>query len=326
MDSNHRRRKSTDLQSVAFDRSATPPVVRDKESFSTLKTVLRVNNLIFRELSTPFYAFIKYYPLKIKIIRIFKVKKMENRKKKNENNGGVLLYGKHATISAIANPRRKINKILCTADNFAQVREVCRKNQREEGLIEISERRDIEKMLPPQAVHQGMAVLCSKLEDFSLEEICDALQDKTKATVMILDQVTDPQNVGTIIRSCVAFGCDALIMQDRNSPQETGAVAKAAVGMMEFLPIVRVTNLSRAIEKLKNCGFWVVGMDGYATQYIDSLDKNSKLAIVMGSEGKGMRRLVEETCDIAVKIPMSEKVESLNVATAASIILYELYR
>lgn len=248
---------------------------------------------------------------------------MNNRKTENNNNN-VILYGKHAVLAAIANPRRKISKIVCTKENFSLIREVCAKNKIEESIIRTVERKDIDKMFQKDAVHQGMAVFCSKSEECSLEEICDNLQHKQKATVMILDQVTDPQNVGTIIRSCVAFGCDALVMQDRNSPQETGAVAKAAVGTMELLPIVRVTNLSRAIEKLKDCGFWIVGMDGYATQFIDSLDKNTKLAVVMGSEGKGMRRLVEEACDISVKIPMSDNVESLNVATAASIVLYEL--
>ena len=251
---------------------------------------------------------------------------MENKKKKSVNNAEVLLYGRHAVMSVIANPHRKISKIVCTEDNFPLIQEICRKNGIDECKINVVERKEIDRILPREAVHQGIAVFCSKLQEYTLEEICDNLQDKSKATIMILDQVTDPQNVGTIIRSCVAFGCDALVMQDRNSPQETGAIAKAAVGTMELLPIVRVTNLSRAIEKLQKNGFWIVGMDGYATQYIDSLDKNSKLAIVMGSEGKGLRRLVEEACDIAVKIPMADAVESLNVATAASIVLYELYK
>ena len=237
-----------------------------------------------------------------------------------------MLYGKHAVVAAINNPRRNVRKILCVAENAPYIREICRKNTAGENIIQICERKEIDKLLPKDAVHQGIVAFCSKLEDYTLEEMCNNLTAENKATVMILDQVTDPQNIGTIIRSCVAFGCDALIMQDRNSPQETGAIAKAAVGTMESLPIIRVTNLSRAIEKLKDCGFWVVGMDGYASKYIDSLDKNSKLAIVMGSEGKGIRRLVEESCDIAVKIPMADKVESLNVATAASIVLYELYK
>ena len=144
-----------------------------------------------------------------------------------------------------------------------------------------------------------------------------------KCHILILDQVTDPQNIGAIIRSAVAFNTLALIMQDKNSPIENGAMAKASAGMIEHLPIARVTNLSRAIEKLKNAGFWTVGMDGYAKTTIDKLQKPLKTAIIMGSEGKGMRRLVEENCDISVKLPMSPLTESLNVATAAAIALYE---
>ena len=143
-------------------------------------------------------------------------------------------------------------------------------------------------------------------------------------TVLILDQVTDPQNIGAIIRSAVAFNTLALILQDKNSPLENGAMDKAAAGMIEHLPIVRVTNLSRAIEQLKDAGFWTVGMDGYAQTTIDKLNKSGKTAIIMGSEGKGMRRLVEESCDISVKLPISPMTESLNVSTAAAIALYEI--
>ena len=142
--------------------------------------------------------------------------------------------------------------------------------------------------------------------------------------VLFLDQVTDPQNIGAIIRSCVAFDTLALIMQDKNSPAESGAMAKASAGMIEHLPLCHVTNLSRAIQQLKTAGFWTVGMDGYAKNTIDKIEKSGKTAIIMGSEGKGMRRLVEEACDITVKLPISPKVESLNVSTAAAIALYEI--
>jgi 23S rRNA (guanosine2251-2'-O)-methyltransferase len=173
-------------------------------------------------------------------------------------------------------------------------------------------------------VHQGIVVVALKLDDFNIGELSDMLKDKDDCHVLILDQVTDPQNVGAIIRSSVAFDTTALIMQDKNSPLESGAMDKAAAGMIEHLPIVRVTNLSRAIERLKKEGFWIVGMDGYAKMMISELKKGGKIAIVMGSEGKGMRHLIEENCDIAVKLPISEKTESLNVATAAAIALYEI--
>ena len=148
--------------------------------------------------------------------------------------------------------------------------------------------------------------------------------DKPNCHLLILDQVTDPQNIGAVIRSCVAFDTLALIMQDKNAPTETGAMAKAAAGTIEYLPICRVTNLSRAVNRLKEAGFWTVGMDGYAQTTIDKINKNGKIAIIMGSEGKGMRRLVEESCDITVRLPISARVESLNVSTAAAIALYEV--
>ncbi len=240
---------------------------------------------------------------------------------KKENFGSQkqhVLYGRHAVLAALANPKRKISKLLCTKENFEDVAAFDRVRP------QIVEKKEIDKLLPAEAVHQGLALYCSRLENASLEEIIEIADGKEKCHVLILDQVTDPQNVGAIIRSAVAFNTVALIVQDKNSPLESGAMAKASAGMIEYLPIVRVTNISRAIEKLKDAGFWAVGMDGYATTTIDKLNKNGKTAFVMGSEGKGMRRLVEENCDISVKLPMSEKAESLNVATAAAIALYEI--
>ena len=154
--------------------------------------------------------------------------------------------------------------------------------------------------------------------------MCFKTEDDVRCNVLILDQVTDPQNIGAIIRSCAAFGTKAVIVQDKNSPQESGSMAKAAAGTMELVPVVRVTNLARAIETLKKHNFWIVGMDGYAKDNVDKIDKNAKLGVVMGSEGSGMRRLIEESCDITVRLPINPKVESLNVSTAAAVVLYEL--
>lgn len=229
-----------------------------------------------------------------------------------------ILYGRHAVLCALANPKRKINKILCIKENVEEIRKVTK------IVPQVVEKKEIDKLFSADAVHQGFALFCNRLEDYTLEEVIDMAKEKEKCHILILDQVTDPQNVGAIIRSAVAFNTLALIIQDKNSPQESGAMVKAAAGMIEYLPVVRVTNLSRAIEKLKDEGFWTVGMDGYAKTTIDKLEKPLKTAIIMGSEGKGMRRLVEENCDISVKLPMSPLTESLNVATAAAIALYEI--
>lgn len=231
----------------------------------------------------------------------------------------LILYGRHAVFAALSNPKRQITKILCTAENAAELRKTA------PGFpVNIVDKKEIDRILPREAVHQGFALYCKELEDYTLEDICILADSRPKCHVLVLDQVTDPQNIGAIIRSCVAFNTLALIMQDKNSPAETGAMTKASAGMIEHLPICRVTNLSRAIQQLKEAGFWTVGMDGYAQTTLDKIEKSGKIAIIMGSEGKGMRRLVEESCDITVKLPINPKVESLNVSTAAAIALYEM--
>ena len=242
----------------------------------------------------------------------------------NKNiNGQVTLYGRHPVLAAINNVNRKINKIFCTKENAEEIKKALSQSKRNIS-VSIVDRKELDKMLPRDAVHQGFALLCQELEDYTLDEICRLAEEKQNCHILILDQVTDPQNIGAIIRSCVAFDTLALVLQDKNSPTETGTMAKASAGMIEQLPICRVTNLSRAMAQLKDSGFWIIGMDGYAKTYIDSVNKNGKIAIVMGSEGKGMRRLVEESCDTTVKLPIAPTVESLNVSTAAAIALYEI--
>ncbi len=230
----------------------------------------------------------------------------------------VLLYGHHAVFAALKNKNRKISRLLCTKENFEELKSFSVK-------AKLVEKKELDKILP-DTPHQGIVLYCQPLENNNLEDIINLAEEKQKCHVLILDQVTDPQNIGAIIRSSVAFETLALIIQDKNSPPETGAMAKAASGMLEHLPISRVTNLSRAIEQLKKAGFWVIGLDGYAKEKISQINKSGKIAIVMGSEGKGMRRLVEENCDQVVLLPISSKVESLNVSTAAAITLYELNR
>ncbi len=239
--------------------------------------------------------------------------------KTTSSKNNLILYGRHAVLAAIKNPRRKISKLLCTKENFEEIKKI-----NSQINIQIVERKEIDKLLPTDSVHQGFAAICSELPAISIEDIINTANELENCHVLILDQVTDPQNIGAIIRSAVAFNTLALIIQDKNSPQETGSMAKASAGMIEHLPIIRVTNLSRAIKQLKDAGFWTIGMDGYAKTTISELKKGGKNAIIMGSEGKGMRRLVEENCDITIRLPMNEKVESLNVATAAAIVLYEI--
>ncbi len=243
---------------------------------------------------------------------------------RSNNANNCILYGRHPVMSAISNPHRTINTIFVTKETSEEAKQACIKTKRDTNIIKIIDKKEIEQLLPRDSVHQGFAAKVHPLPEYSIEEICDLAQTQENCHILILDQVTDPQNIGAIIRSCVAFDTLALIVQDKNSPTENGTMAKASAGMIEHLPICRVTNLSRAIEQLKHAGFWTIGMDGYASSTISELKKGGKNAIIMGSEGKGMRRLVEESCDITVRLPISEKVESLNVSTAAAIVLYEI--
>ena len=247
------------------------------------------------------------------------MKKFKSPNQQHTSSNDLIIYGHHAVISALKNPNRKIKKLLITSDNKKEIEALCLNIP-----YQVTERKDIEKLLPKDAVHQGFALFCHKLENIPLEDLIAKSKTKEKCHILILDQVSDPQNIGAIIRSCAAFNALGLVVQDKNSPEETGSMVKASAGTIEYMPISRVTNLNRAIEKLKENDFWVMGMDGYATTTIDKINKSGKTAIVMGSEGKGLRRLVEENCDSTVKLPIAENVESLNVSTAAAIALYEL--
>ena len=248
------------------------------------------------------------------------MKKAHNLKESNtKNKDQLIIYGRHAVLSALKNPHRHIQKLVVTSENRKEIESLY-----PNITIITADKKEFARILGEDAVHQGYALYCSRLETYDLTDLIALSQDKERCHILILDQVTDPQNIGAIIRSCAAFETLGLIMQDKNAPLESGAMDKAAAGTIEYVPIARVTNLSRAIEDLKKAGFWVMGMDGYAKDTIDKINKSGKIAIVMGSEGKGMRHLVQENCDSSIKLPISNKVESLNVSTAAAITLYEL--
>ena len=238
------------------------------------------------------------------------------------------LYGAHAVLAALANKERKIRRIVLTAE---ALRSHAASIQRARALRplpgeETTERQELDRLLPPGAVHQGIAVLAEHLDSPGIEDIARLAQHRDNAVVMVLDQVTDPHNVGAILRSAAAFGALAVVVTDRHSPEETGTLAKSASGALEVMPLVRVTNMVRALEQLKEAGFWTAGLAGEATQTLAQAKLSGKIALVMGAEGEGLRRLTREHCDHLVKLPMSDVVESLNVSNAAAISLYELAR
>ncbi|MCM0022038.1 MAG: 23S rRNA (guanosine(2251)-2'-O)-methyltransferase RlmB, partial [Tagaea sp.] len=244
--------------------------------------------------------------------------------------GKVWLYGIHPVLAALANPRRKILRIAIQREVDAQL------GPKLEALAEahpiglpdaeILDREQIDRLMPKGAVHQGLGALVDGLDDPDLDDIIRATEGQDAARVVVLDQVTDPHNVGAILRSCAGFGVAAVICPERHSPGATAVMAKAASGALERVPFVRVVNLARALEHLKKAGYWCVGLAGEAQTQLHEADMTGKIALVVGAEGEGLRRLTRENCDLLVRIPIDKGVESLNVSNATAIALYELQR
>lgn len=230
------------------------------------------------------------------------------------------LWGRHPVLAALANPaRRGMGRLFAVEERAAELE---REKLTHGHRIELTDSQTLGRLLPPGAVHQGLAFKVAPLEGVALEDIGEPAQ----GVIVMLDQLTDPQNVGAIFRSALAFGARGIVVQDRHSPALAGALAKASAGATERLPCARVTNLSRALEKLADLGWRAVGMDGSAEQTLEQALDTRPTVIVMGSEGDGVRRLVAEHCEVMARIPMPGGFESLNVSNAAAIALYEAAR
>jgi len=238
---------------------------------------------------------------------------------------GLWLYGVHAVSAALANPARRRHRLIVTKQGLDALEKALSDRSIGEFSPEIVDRAEIDAVCGPDSVHQGMALLADPLSELHVEDVI-APEDQTPDTLVVLDQATDPRNIGAVMRSARAFGARALIIQDRNAPPETGTMAKAASGALEHVSLVRVTNLARAIWTLKDAGYWCLGLDGYADDDIGAVDPTPRRVIVLGAEGAGLRRLTRETCDQLVKIPMDTDQESLNLSNAAAIALYVLTR
>jgi 23S rRNA (guanosine2251-2'-O)-methyltransferase len=214
-------------------------------------------------------------------------------------------WGKHAVGAALANPERTVRKILGTREALA-------------GFA-----MDLARLVPGDAPHQGVVIEVEPLEDMWLADLLEHGKDDNRPLV-ILDGVTDPHNVGAILRSAAAFDALGIITPDRNAPPESGTIARAASGALESVPWIRVVNLARALEEIAAAGFWRIGLTGHATQTLSEAMGTQRIAIVLGAEGEGMRQNTEQHCDELAKLPISEKVESLNVSNAAAIALYAI--
>jgi 23S rRNA (guanosine2251-2'-O)-methyltransferase len=244
---------------------------------------------------------------------------------------GQWLYGRHAVAAALANPQRRWRRLAVLAGHEGDAAALlaaarATRSGREEGL-HVLDHAGLAALLPAGAVHQGLALEVEPLAEPSLDTVLRQLGDPPDRTVMlVLDRVSDPQNLGAVLRSAAAFGAAAVVVPARGAPPASGALAKAASGALEHVPLVRVVNLARALDRLKRAGFWICGLDAVATEPLARFDLGRRVALVLGSEGGGMRRLVRERCDFLARLPTRPAQPTLNVSNAAAIALYELAR
>ena len=233
---------------------------------------------------------------------------------------GLWLYGLHAVRAALANPRRKVKRAVLTQRAMEEIGAKLLGRVRHE----VADGDAVARLLPPGAVHQGAALSCEPLPKLGLK---DALVPSARRRiVLVLDQISDPHNAGAILRSAAAFGVSAVVVQDRHAPPESGALAKAASGALDIVPVVTVVNVARALEQLGELGFWRIALAGDGEAPLKDAAGAGDVALVFGSEGSGIRRLVRERCDTAAFLPIEAAMESLNVSNAAAIALYELRR
>ncbi|HEX6956677.1 MAG TPA: 23S rRNA (guanosine(2251)-2'-O)-methyltransferase RlmB [Ferrovibrio sp.] len=234
----------------------------------------------------------------------------------------VWLYGRHACLAALQNPHRYLRRLLLTREALAELQGHLPPHPQPE----IVDRSRLEATLPAGAVHQGIAVFADPLDDPGIEGL-RVPPESGRDTVLVLDHVTDPRNIGAVLRSAAAFGARALLVTDRHAPEATGALAKAASGGLEIVPIIRVTNLSRALDQLAEYGFWRIGLEMAADRTLaQAVQDIHRIVLVLGAEDEGLRRLTREKCDFLARLPMTGAVESLNVSAAAAIALYECVR
>lgn len=232
------------------------------------------------------------------------------------------LYGLHAVAAALANPDRRIHRAVLTA----RAAESLGGKLLERVRVEPADADAISRLLAPGAVHQGAALSCDPLPKRDLAEVLGKPGNGKRRIVLVLDQLSDPHNVGAILRTAAAFGVSAVVVQDRHAPPQLGALAKAASGALETVPYVEVVNIARALDQLAKLGFWRIALAGDGAESLAQAAPKGDAVLVLGSEGDGIRRLVREYCDTTAYIPIDKAVESLNVSNAAAIALYEMRR
>jgi 23S rRNA (guanosine2251-2'-O)-methyltransferase len=242
---------------------------------------------------------------------------MSRRKKSHQSHGSSnrpRFWGKHAVAAALDNPERKVLRAWATREAAAFMQFP------DSVVVTLADVADLGRLVPHDAPHQGVVIEVEPLDDMWLGDLLAEAGERS--VLLVLDQVTDPHNVGAILRSAAAFGALGIVTQDRHSPPESGALAKAASGTLERVPWVRVVNLARALEEIAEAGFWRIGLAGDADTDLKGALGPPRVALVLGAEGPGMRSNTREHCDALARLPISEAVESLNVSNAAAVALY----
>jgi 23S rRNA (guanosine2251-2'-O)-methyltransferase len=230
-----------------------------------------------------------------------------------DSDGPVILYGWHTVAAALANPARGIRKLWLT-ENAA--RRLADDNIDTRVTPEIVRPGLIDARLGPDAVHQGLLAEADPLPSPGIETLAQ------EGIVLVLDQITDPHNVGAILRSAAAFAVKAIVTTARHSPEATGVLAKSASGALELVPLITVPNLARALNELNDQGFMTVGLDSEGAENLGAVALRQPLALVLGAEGKGLRQLTRETCSVVARLDMPGEIKSLNVSNAAVLALY----
>jgi len=237
----------------------------------------------------------------------------DRRDREGGAEGPVILYGWHTVAAALANPQRHIRKLMLT-ENAA--RRLADDNIRIPLTPEIVRPALIDARLGPDAVHQGLLAEADPLPSPDIDTL------PQEGIVLVLDQITDPHNVGAILRSAAAFAVKAIVTTARHSPEATGVLAKSASGALELVPLVTVQNLARALTEMNDQGFLTVGLDSQGHENLGSVTLRQPLALVLGAEGKGLRQLTRETCGVVARLDMPGEIKSLNVSNAAVLALY----
>jgi 23S rRNA (guanosine2251-2'-O)-methyltransferase len=252
-------------------------------------------------------------------VTAMKHKKKTSRKPKQRIAAN--LWGIHAVREAWMNKDRTIRGLYATEQGLKNIEDILDQRKTPPSMID---RKDLDRLLPAGAVHQGLALHSEPLDECFIQDLIIDAQSQQNPLILMLDQVTDPHNVGAIMRSACAFGACGMVMQRKHSPELTGVLAKTACGAVEHLPVAYEINLSETIDKLKESGFFVIGLDERGNHEIGNTKKGGKTAIVLGAEGKGLRPKVAEHCDELVKLPTQGAIASLNVSNAAAVALYAL--